>query len=73
MTVRELLAEAGAALKRDGLPDPAREARWLLAHVLARSEAGAAGRTPTSRSAARLEPGFATGSPSAPPGSRRTT
>lgn len=40
MTVRELLAEAARVLpQRDGLPDPAREARWLLAHVLARSEA----------------------------------
>lgn len=40
MTVRELLAEAARVLpQRDGLPDPAREARWLLAHVLGRSEA----------------------------------
>ncbi|MGV8040514.1 MAG: peptide chain release factor N(5)-glutamine methyltransferase [Thermoanaerobaculaceae bacterium] len=40
MTVRELLAEAAAMLpQREGLPDPAREARWLLAHVLGRSEA----------------------------------
>lgn len=40
MTVRELLAEAAQVLpQREGLPDPAREARWLLAHVLERSEA----------------------------------
>ena len=40
MTVRELLAEAAQVLPhRDGLPDPAREVRWLLAHVLRRSEA----------------------------------
>lgn len=39
-TVRGLLAEAARALpQREGLPDPAREARWLLAHVLERSEA----------------------------------
>lgn len=40
MTVRELLAEAAQVLpQREGLPDPGREARWLLARVLERSEA----------------------------------
>ena len=40
MTVGQLLAEAaGAFPKRGGLPDPAREARWLLARALGRSEA----------------------------------
>lgn len=40
MTVRELLAEAAAALpRREGLPEPAREARWLLARCLDRAEA----------------------------------
>lgn len=40
MTVRELLAEAARVLpQREGLPDPGREARWLLARVLERSEA----------------------------------
>ena len=35
MTVRELLAEAAALLPlREGLPDPRREARWLLARCL---------------------------------------
>lgn len=40
MTVRELLAEAAAGLPpREGLPDPLREARWLLARCLDRAEA----------------------------------
>ncbi|HVN76055.1 MAG TPA: peptide chain release factor N(5)-glutamine methyltransferase [Thermoanaerobaculaceae bacterium] len=40
MTVGELQAYAAAALsRREGLPDPAREARWLLAHALERPEA----------------------------------
>ncbi|HPC84574.1 MAG TPA: peptide chain release factor N(5)-glutamine methyltransferase [Thermoanaerobaculaceae bacterium] len=40
MTVGELLAEAAEVLpRREGLPDPGREARWLLARVLERSEA----------------------------------
>ena len=40
MTVGELHAEGAAALPpRDGLPDPAREARWLLARALDRNEA----------------------------------
>ncbi|MCU0293651.1 MAG: peptide chain release factor N(5)-glutamine methyltransferase [Thermoanaerobaculaceae bacterium] len=39
MTVWELLAEAAVALpRREGLPDPAREARWLLARCLNRAE-----------------------------------
>ena len=40
MTVAELQAEAAAALTAgDGLPDPRREARWLLARTLGRPEA----------------------------------
>jgi len=40
MTVGGLHAEAAAALApREGLPDPSREARWLLAQALGRSEA----------------------------------
>lgn len=39
MTVRELLTEAAVALpQREGLPDPVREARWLLARCLDRAE-----------------------------------
>lgn len=39
MTVAELLAEGGAALEaREGLPDPRREARWLLARALRSTE-----------------------------------
>ncbi len=40
MTVARLLAEGAAALAPGaGLPDPAREARWLLAEALGRNEA----------------------------------
>ncbi len=40
MTVAQLQAQAAAALtKGDGLPDPRREARWLLARALGRPEA----------------------------------
>jgi release factor glutamine methyltransferase len=39
MTVAGLLAEGGAALDaREGLPDPRREARWLLARALRSTE-----------------------------------
>jgi len=40
MTVADLLAEGAAALSaREGLPDPQREVRWLLARALGRPEA----------------------------------
>jgi release factor glutamine methyltransferase len=40
MNVGELLAEAARAFpRRPGLPDPAREARWLLARALGQTEA----------------------------------
>jgi release factor glutamine methyltransferase len=40
MSVGELLAEAARAFpRRPGLPDPAREARWLLARALGQTEA----------------------------------
>lgn len=40
MMVRDLLAEAATVLRRrEGLPDPTREARWLLARCLDRAEA----------------------------------
>ena len=39
MTVAELQREGASRLpRREGLPDPQREARWLLAHVLERHE-----------------------------------
>jgi len=40
MNVADLLAEGATALSaREGLPDPRREARWLLVHALGRAEA----------------------------------